>query len=119
MSPEQTRGMPVDARSDIFSLGSVMYELVTERSAFDGETSSDVIAEILKVEPPSPSEVVPSLPPEVDRIIVKALKKDRESRYQSAADLLVDLQGYQKEAEFQAKLQTPASGERAKSGSER
>jgi TolB-like protein len=119
MSPEQTRGMPVDARSDIFSLGSVMYELITERSAFDGETSSDVIAEILKVEPPSPSEVVPDLPPEVDRIIVKALKKDRESRYQSVADLLSDLQGYQKEAEFQAKLHTPASGERAKSGPDR
>jgi len=119
MSPEQARGIPVDARSDIFSLGSVMYELVTDRSAFDGETSSDVIAEILKVEPPSPSEVVPDLPPEVDRIIVKALKKDRESRYQSVAELLTDLQDYQKEAEFQAKLQTPGSGERAKSAPER
>ncbi len=119
MSPEQARGMPVDARSDIFSLGSVMYELVTDRSAFDGETSSDVIAEILKVEPPSPSEVVPDVPPEIDRIIVKALRKDRESRYQSIADLLVDLQGYQKEAEFQAKLQTPVPGERARPGSDR
>ncbi|MGA7458685.1 MAG: protein kinase [Candidatus Korobacteraceae bacterium] len=119
MSPEQARGIAVDARSDIFSLGSVMYELVTDRSAFDGETSSDVIAEILKVEPPSPSEVVPDVPPEIDGIVVKALRKDRESRYQSIADLLVDLQDYQKEAEFQAKLQTPVPGERAKPGSER
>jgi serine/threonine protein kinase/tetratricopeptide (TPR) repeat protein len=119
MSPEQARGIAVDARSDIFSLGSVMYELVTDRSAFDGETSSDVIAEILKVEPPSPSEVVPNVPPEIDRIILKALRKDRESRYQSIADLLVDLQGYQKEAEFQAKLQTPVPGERARAGSDR
>jgi len=118
MSPEQARGMPVDARSDIFSLGSVMYELVTDRSAFDGETSSDVIAEILKVEPRAPSSVVPDLPPEIDRIIVKALTKDRDSRYQSVADLLTDLQDYQKEAEFRAKLQTPVSGER-KPGTER
>ena len=119
MSPEQARGMAVDARSDIFSLGSVMYEMVTDRSAFDGETSSDVIAEILKVEPRSPSEVVPDLPPEIDRIVVKALKKDREGRYQSVAELLADLQTYQKEAEFQAKLQTPVSAERVKSGGER
>lgn len=119
MSPEQARGIAVDGRSDIFSLGSVMYELVTERSAFDGETSSDVIAEILKVEPPCPSEVVPDLPPEIDRIIVKALRKDRESRYQSVADLLTDLHEYQKEAEFQAKLQTPVAGERARPGSDR
>ena len=119
MSPEQARGVAVDARSDIFSLGSVMYELFTDRSAFDGETASDVIAEILKVEPPSPSELVPELPLEIDRIIVKALKKDRESRYQSVADLLTDLQDYKKEAEFQAKLQTPVSAQRAKSGAER
>jgi serine/threonine protein kinase/TolB-like protein/Flp pilus assembly protein TadD len=119
MSPEQARGAAVDARSDIFSLGSVMYELVTDRSAFDGETSSDVIAEILKIEPPPPAEVVPDLPSEIERIIVKALKKDRESRYQSAAELLTDLKAYQQDAEFQAKLQTPVSGERARSGSER
>lgn len=119
MSPEQARGMPVDARSDIFSLGSVMYELITDRSAFDGETSSDVIAEILKVDPPSPSSVIPDLPAEMDRIVDKALTKDREGRYQSVADLLVDLQDYQKEAEFQAKLHTPVPGERVKPGAER
>ena len=69
--------MAVDARSDIFSLGSVIYELVTDRAAFEGETASDVMAEILKVEPPPPTEFVPDLPPEIELIIAKALRKDR------------------------------------------
>ncbi len=111
MSPEQARGIDVDGRSDIFSLGSVMYELVTGRAAFEGSTTSDVIAEILKVEPPPPLEFAPDLPYEVERIISKALRKDRETRYQSVRDLLIDLQDFKKEAEFQAKLQrTPRRG---------
>ena len=116
MSPEQARGVDVDARSDIFSLGSVMYELVTGRSAFEGETASDVIAEILKVEPPPPAELAPDIPPEIEHIIGKALRKDRENRYQNVKDLLIDLQDYSKEAEFQAKLQKNARPERARIG---
>jgi TolB-like protein/Flp pilus assembly protein TadD len=116
MSPEQARGIAVDARSDIFSLGSVIYELVTDRAAFDGETASDVIAEILKVEPPSPAEFVPDLPLEIERIIAKALCKDRNSRYQSIAELLTDFQGFKKEAEFQAKLQLPVRADPVKPG---
>ena len=107
MSPEQARGIVVDARSDIFSLGSVIYEMFTGRAAFEGETASDVIAEILKVEPVHPAEFAPEVPAEIERIIGKALRKDRETRYQSVADMLVDLQDYKKEAEFQAKLQGP------------
>ncbi len=107
MSPEQARGIAVDARSDIFSLGSVLYELVTGRTAFQGDTPSDVIAEILKVEPASPAEFAPDIPPEVERIITKALRKDRESRYQSAREFQVDLQALKAEREFQAKLKTP------------
>jgi serine/threonine-protein kinase len=111
MSPEQARGLEVDARSDIFSLGSVIYEIVTGRAAFEGGTTSDVIAEILKVDPPPPLEFAPDLPYEVERIISKALRKDRETRYQSVRDLLIDLQDFRKEAEFQAKLQqTPRRG---------
>jgi TolB-like protein len=116
MSPEQARGTDVDARSDIFSLGSVMYELVTGRSAFEGETASDVIAEILKVEPPPPGELAPEVPPEIEHIIGKALRKDRDSRYQAVRDLLIDLQDYKKEAEFQAKLLGGARPERAGAG---
>jgi TolB-like protein/tRNA A-37 threonylcarbamoyl transferase component Bud32 len=108
MSPEQARGLDVDARSDIFSLGSVLYELVTGRPAFEGSTTSDVIAEILKLDPPPPLEFAPDLPFEVERIISKALRKDRETRYQSVRDLLIDLQDFKKEFEFQAKLQGSA-----------
>src|ERR1700733_5409517 len=108
MSPEQARGLEVDARSDIFSLGSVIYELFTGKYAFGGETSSDVIAEILKTEPAPPVQAAPDLPYEVERIIGKALRKEREQRYQSVRDLLIDLQDFKKESEFQAKLQGSA-----------
>ncbi len=117
MSPEQARGLEVDGRSDIFSLGSVIYELVTGRAAFEGNTASDVIAEILKAEPRPPVDLAPDLPYEVERIIAKALRKDRESRYQSIKDLLIDLQDFKKESEFQAKLQGAARPEGVKTGS--
>jgi len=106
MSPEQARGIAVDARSDIFSLGSVIYEMVTGRAPFEGDTASDLIAEILKGEPPPPGEFAPEVPSELERIISKAMRKDRESRYQAVRDLLIDLQDFKKEAEFQAKLQS-------------
>ncbi len=105
MSPEQARGLVVDARSDIFSLGSVIYEMITGRAAFEGDTASDVIAEILKGEPPPAAEFSPEVPPEIERIIGKALRKDRESRYQAIKDLLIDLQDFKKDREFQQTLQ--------------
>jgi serine/threonine protein kinase/TolB-like protein/Flp pilus assembly protein TadD len=108
MSPEQARGFVVDGRTDIFSLGSVMYELITRTVAFPGDTASDVIAEILKSEPAPPAELSKDVPPEIERIVGKALRKDRNSRYQSVADMLIDLKDFKKEAEFQAKLQGPA-----------
>src|SRR5208337_4166408 len=116
MSPEQARGVDVDARSDIFSLGSLIYELITGKSAFEGATASDVIAEILKVDPTSPTEFAPDVPPEIERIIGKALRKDREIRYQTVKDLQINLQDYKKEAEFQAKLQRGIRPERANAG---
>ncbi|MGB9199360.1 MAG: protein kinase [Terriglobales bacterium] len=108
MSPEQARGQEVDARSDIFSLGSVLYELFTGKQAFAGETSSDVIAEILKSEPAPPIESAPDLPYDIERIVGKALRKEREQRYQSVRDLLIDLQDFKKESEFQTKLRGAA-----------
>jgi serine/threonine protein kinase/tetratricopeptide (TPR) repeat protein len=110
MSPEQARGLPVDARSDLFSLGSVFYEMITGAVAFDGSTASDVIAGILKDEPAPPTKFAPETPPEVERIISRALCKNRDTRYQSAQELLTDLQNFKREMAFQAKLQeTPGS----------
>jgi len=116
MSPEQARGLQVDGRSDIFSLGSVVYELITGRAAFSGDTASDVIAEILKGDPPAPVEFAPDVPYEIERIISKALRKDRDDRYQSVRDFLIDLQDFKKEAEFQSKLQGTVRPDHVKTG---
>lgn len=105
MSPEQARGLTVDARSDIFSLGSVIYEMVASRKPFGGETPSDVLAAILKNEPPQLSHLVPGLPSELVRIVNKSLQKDREERYQVVKDLLLDLRALKQELEFHAKLE--------------
>lgn len=104
MSPEQARGQVVDGRSDIFSLGVVIYELLTGQAPFQGETTSDVIAEILKGEPVALSNAVPGLSPQFEAIVQRAIRKNRDQRYQSAAEMLHDLQDFRKETEFQQKL---------------
>jgi eukaryotic-like serine/threonine-protein kinase len=104
MSPEQARGLAVDARSDIFSLGTVIYEMVAGQVPFDGATTSDVIVSILEREPVPLSLYAPGAPAELERIVQKALAKDREERYQLARDLLIDLRTLKQEMEFQAKL---------------
>jgi eukaryotic-like serine/threonine-protein kinase len=91
MSPEQARGEDLDARTDIFSLGAVLYEMATGKMAFAGKTTAVVHKAILDATPPRPSQVVSELPEELDRIVAKALEKDRDLRYQSAADLRADL----------------------------
>src|SRR5438552_4293669 len=103
ISPEQARGKTVDARSDIFSLGAVIYEMVTQRKPFDGETPSDLLAAILKTEPPALTQFAPEAPPELVRIVMKTLRKDREERYQVVKDLLLDLKSLKEELDFQAK----------------
>jgi Tol biopolymer transport system component len=110
MSPEQARGKPVDARSDIFSLGSVIYEMVTRLKPFDGETPSDVLASILKTEPTPVSQLLEDSPPELTRIVGKALKKNREERYQVISDLLLDLKTLKQDLEFEARLHSTGSG---------
>ena len=105
MSPEQARGKPVDARSDIWSLGIVVYELVAGRTPFEGETSTDVIVGITQKEPPPLARYAPNVPAELDWIVMKALRKDREERYQTAKELLTDLRRLKQRLEFETELE--------------
>ena len=113
MSPEQSRGFAVDVRTDIWSLGCVLYEMVTNRAPFEGDTQSDVIAAILKTDPPPLTGFLREAPAELQRIVTKALAKDREERYQTIKDMALDLRRLKQELEFEAKLERSASTPRA------
>jgi serine/threonine protein kinase len=103
MSPEQLRGQQIDARTDIFSLGVLFYEVIAGRSPFAGSTRADVIAAVLGREPAPLTE--PEAPPALERIVSKALRKNRDERYQTTRELLDELKELKQELEFQAKLE--------------
>ena len=87
MSPEQVRGLPVDHRSDIFSFGAILYEMLSGKKAFKRDTASDTIAAILKEEPPELTQSGRNISPALDHIVRHCLEKDRENRFQSAKDV--------------------------------
>ncbi len=99
MSPEQARGEELDTRSDLFSLGTVMYQMATGRLPFAGATTAVVFNGILQLDPPPLMEANPTLPPKLQEIIEKLLEKDRDLRYQSAADLRGDLKRLKRDTE--------------------
>src|SRR5215471_6238989 len=113
MSPEQAEGKPLDPRSDIFSFGAVLYEMVTGQRAFRGETSMSTISSILRDDPQPAGQLSADVPRDLDKIIARCLRKDPERRFQTMADVRVALRELKEESES-GKLPMPAAAPAAK-----
>lgn len=106
MSPEQARGQEVDARTDLFSLGIVLFEMVAGRPPFEGASTGDMMVALLDRQPPPLVRFAPDAPEELEWIVRKLLAKDRDDRYQSARSLLADLRGMQSRLQYDSTLET-------------
>ena len=103
VSPEQIQGKPIDERSEIFTFGCVLFEMLTGRPPFYGETPHVTVSAIINQEPVSPSEIIPDLPAELDRVVLRCLHKDPQHRWQTMSDLKVVLEDLR--AKWTAKLE--------------
>jgi serine/threonine protein kinase/Tol biopolymer transport system component len=114
MSPEQARGLEVDSRTDIFSFGVVLYEMLTGNMPFAGETKSDVMAAILQIEPPPLARYWPEAPEALEWIVTKTLTKEKDERYQTAKELLTDLKRLKRRSDYDVEaariVSTPSGG---------
>jgi hypothetical protein len=116
MSPEQVRGNPADARSDIFSFGAVVYEMLSGKRAFRGDTSADLMSAVLNHEPPELTATNAEISPTVDRIVPHCMEKDAQQRFQSAGDIafqLNELSGLRRSSGAQAVAETSATAQSA------
>ena len=111
MSPEQVRGEPLDARTDIFSFGSVLYEMAAGRRAFGAENPPATLVSILSEDPPPLARYANDVPPELQRIVSKALRKDKEQRYQTIRDMSLDLRSLEQQLKAGANWESPAPQE--------
>lgn len=107
MSPEQALGRPLDARSDLFSMGVVLYQMATGAVPFDGQTGPEITDAILHHTPTAPARLNPAIPPEFERILSRAMEKDPTLRYQSASDLRADLKRLKRDSESGQQATTP------------
>jgi serine/threonine-protein kinase len=114
MSPEQASGGKVDARSDVFAFGAVLYEMVTGHRAFAGHTRAETLAAILREPPKPPRDLAPDLPRDLERIILRCLRREPERRFQHMADVKVDLQEVKEESDSLATATGPAARPRSR-----
>lgn len=117
MSPEQAKGAAIDARTDLWSLGAVIYEMVSGRAPFTANTANETISLILQKEPPALTRFMPAVPAELERIVSKALTKNIDERYQTAKDLLIDLKRLKQRIALDAEIERTHSGDDVRSAS--